>query len=592
MAFLLLLFTVNSGLMRDDYLHRALLTGSETFPGIQEPAYSLPKTSSQLFSFFTEDNQLVARLKAYGSIPWWTDDELKVSFWRPVAAMTHWLDYQLWPDKPWVMHLHSLLWYVLVGCLLGAWLLQLGVERLALALVMLFYMLDASHVHAITWLANRNILIATALGLLSMMALTRNAQNHRPGYLLVSLLAFFLTLLSAEAGISFFGIVIALLVVLDHRSIARRIGIGMAFLGVIALWRCVYNAMGYGAIHSGFYVDPILDTGNFLKTLFLNGPIMLYEQLVRVPSLSMLMAPQVEFQQATISLLVLLISMAVFSPLLVKNRLATFGFFAAVMALPPACATIVSGGRLMFVFGLGISLVLGLWFAGIKQNADWFRQPKWYRGIAWIWSGILLVAIVLGTGAVWGTKIVSSVSGSKPAFNELTDVVRHVEDDQTLVVLNPPVLFDQMYMPLKAGYFDLPVPDSMISLVPGYTGFTVKLEDERTLLLENEQGFLIANTAEWYQPDAPQSHLVYLASRADRFFVSNHNMPDYQGSHNTRAAQIRVLAVNPQGDPTRIRFRFAKPLFGPDTVVLIWDWEQNRFVQVHELKDKYIQGPF
>lgn len=592
-GFLLLVFTVNSGFMRDDYMHRALLTGEPSFPGYQQPAYDLPTATAELFSFFTENNELVSKLKSYGNIPWWTDDELKVSFWRPVAAVTHWIDYQLWPDNTELMHLHSLIWYVLVGLLLGAWLLQLGVNRLALWLVMLFYVLDASHVHAIAWLANRNILIATAFGLLSMMALTQFAHNNKPGYLLLSLFTFLLALLSAEAGISFLGVVMAFLLVLDSRSIPKRLAVLLAFVAVIAGWRILYNALGYGALHSGFYVDPIKDTANFVQTLLLNGPIMLYEQLVRVPSLSMLMAPDVEINQAVISLMVLVIGAVIFSPLLIRNRLATFGLFAAVIALPPACATIVSGGRLMFIFGIGMSLILGLWFAGIRNDAEWFdSKPKWYRGIAYVWSGILLVAIMLGTSAVWGTKIVSSVSGDKTPFNVHTDILDNVSADQTLVLINPPVLFDQTYMPLKANYFDLTMPANMVSLVPGYTGFTARMLNDRTILLENEDGFLIENTESNFPAGAPQSHLVYLAIRADRFFVSNHREPAYLGNHSTDAADIEVLAVNESGDPTSIRFRFKKPLFGPDHVVLFWDWKEKEFTQLNNLTETRIQGPF
>jgi hypothetical protein len=46
-----------------------------------------------------------------GEGPWWTARDLRVAFFRPVTAFTHWLDYRLWPDSAFAMHLHSLLWY-------------------------------------------------------------------------------------------------------------------------------------------------------------------------------------------------------------------------------------------------------------------------------------------------------------------------------------------------------------------------------------------------------------------------------------------------------------------------------------------------
>jgi hypothetical protein len=47
----------------------------------------------------------------FGLFPWWTSPGLRLAFFRPLSAISMWVDYQLWPNLPALMHLHSLLLY-------------------------------------------------------------------------------------------------------------------------------------------------------------------------------------------------------------------------------------------------------------------------------------------------------------------------------------------------------------------------------------------------------------------------------------------------------------------------------------------------
>jgi hypothetical protein len=53
--------------------------------------------SLDMFSFASGDPDTLrdGRLRGW---PWWTPNDFKVSFWRPVTALTHGLDYVLWPN--------------------------------------------------------------------------------------------------------------------------------------------------------------------------------------------------------------------------------------------------------------------------------------------------------------------------------------------------------------------------------------------------------------------------------------------------------------------------------------------------------------
>jgi hypothetical protein len=107
------------GLVADDLPQRAVeLRPDQLPPGMAEtgnPADS-GKFSTVLFDLFgfNRSPQTVAVMKNYGTVPWWTPDDVRCSLCRPVAAFTHWLDYRLFPDSPALMHAHNIAWFAAV----------------------------------------------------------------------------------------------------------------------------------------------------------------------------------------------------------------------------------------------------------------------------------------------------------------------------------------------------------------------------------------------------------------------------------------------------------------------------------------------
>src|SRR5450432_128581 len=110
LAVALTLPALATGFQFDDYLLRAALRGP-TGPA------ALPAALNKPFVFMDGNPAHSAALMASGAFPWWALPEAQVAFWRPAAALTHWIDFALWPDNPALMHLHSLLW---LGLLVAA----------------------------------------------------------------------------------------------------------------------------------------------------------------------------------------------------------------------------------------------------------------------------------------------------------------------------------------------------------------------------------------------------------------------------------------------------------------------------------------
>ena len=93
---LLLLPALWIGLQMDDYGHRFILLHPSTKPGLSVPPWDL-------FAILNGDPVRTHAMMDAGVLPWWTYDHMRIALCRPLSAMTHWLDYQLWPTRPMLM---------------------------------------------------------------------------------------------------------------------------------------------------------------------------------------------------------------------------------------------------------------------------------------------------------------------------------------------------------------------------------------------------------------------------------------------------------------------------------------------------------
>ncbi|HEY2736525.1 MAG TPA: hypothetical protein VGI70_21140, partial [Polyangiales bacterium] len=155
------------GLSGDDFIHGLILTHSRQLAAYRD--HSLWR----LFEFASP--RIDPALFNEGILAWWADPQFKLAFFRPLSALTHALDYALWPRSPLLMHVHNFIVFAFVLAALHRLyreLLPLWAATLALA----FYAFDPTHAIAITWIANRNALIACAL---SSYAVTLHLRSAR-----------------------------------------------------------------------------------------------------------------------------------------------------------------------------------------------------------------------------------------------------------------------------------------------------------------------------------------------------------------------------------------------------------------------------
>lgn len=245
-ALVLSMPTLQVGYVLDDHVHRYGFTGFPT-----------PARGLDLFSFSPKEPGGLSAFIRVGPFPWWTHPELRVRFFRPLSSALIHLDHALFPDQPLPAHLHSLAWnlaFVLAGLLVLRRLVPAGPAQ---ALAFLLFAAAASRWMAVTWLANRNALVAGTPVLFGFLAHLRWRQDGwRPGALL-SGVGYAVGLCGAEVAAAFFAYPAAYELTARGASWRRRLAGLTPLLACVAGYGVAYRLTRSGARHSGTYLDPL-----------------------------------------------------------------------------------------------------------------------------------------------------------------------------------------------------------------------------------------------------------------------------------------------------------------------------------------------
>ena len=95
--------SVPTGWYLDDLLHRAQFLDVG-------PMTDSSDMTHRMYDFLSGDPEDIVTFKDLGVLPWWSEDELKIRFWRPLSSFTHVIDYALWPASGVLMHAHNVAW--------------------------------------------------------------------------------------------------------------------------------------------------------------------------------------------------------------------------------------------------------------------------------------------------------------------------------------------------------------------------------------------------------------------------------------------------------------------------------------------------
>jgi len=446
-----------------------------------------PNTAAAINSLFVFMDGNAAHTRAQmvsGLFPWWSLPEAQVAFWRPVAALTHWLDWQLWPASPALMHAHSLLYFGLLVAAAAAlyraiYAGQAGPLWLA-GLAALLYAVDDAHGFGASWLANRNGLLAALAAVLAFGAHVRwRRDGWRPGaWLAPALLT--AALLSNEGAGAALGYWVAYALFLDRGPWRQRLAALTPALIVTAAWRWLYSAAGFG-VWGTTYVDPAREPAAFVQAVAAHGPGLLLGQWLLPPAeVAPFLSAGAQTALWVAAGVVLALSAWWLWP--VVRRSATARFWAGGMLL---AGVLPAGGalpanRLLFLVGLG---AMGLLAEGLAAPRSTHWQRRGVRGalvlVHLVLAPLLLPLTAYSPALLGGLAAASASLPNEPALTR-----------QTVIVVNAPSFANAGYLSRLRGQHGLLTPARVRGLATGLGPVTVARTDAHTLIVTPEAGFI------------------------------------------------------------------------------------------------------
>ncbi len=538
--------SLDAGLAMEDHYQRWVVRGSERFDHL------LP-APLDTFTFLDGDAERTGALMDLGVFPWWTDPQAKAAFWRPLAAMTQWLDYHLFTGRPWMMHAHSIVWY---GLLIGA--VGLAYRRIsgagaAAGLAVVWFAVDEAHAVPVGFLANRNALMAGVFGMAALMAHLHWRRDGGRWGALFGPAALALSLLSAEAGVGAVAYLIAWALTLDRAGWRSRLMSLLPYVAVVAAWRVAWAMQGYGVSEMVLYIDPLDQPWSCVKALAKRAPLVLAGQWTQPPAegWSVLAGLGPTARWVALALVVGLAAMV--WPLVRRDRTARFWAMGMLLAVVSVCTTLPHGRQLTFV-GIGAFALMGLWlvdaFRGSRGLERGRGARRWMRRAV----GGILLAMHLLIAPVLFVPMTRSPFAPRQVMGMMNEIAGiDAAAGETLVIVNHP-------LPLHAGHAiadrdaqGLPIPGQVRTLASGMDTLTLTRDSARRITLTAERS------------------LVDLLG-----LVLQHDAEHLRGRPiELPGLTVRTTRFSSRGHPIEATFRFDRPL-NADSLHWVC-WRDGRF---------------
>jgi len=600
-AAVIMLPALNAGFVQDDLFHRIRLVEPSQFPeefsgtGLIDPdAGSLSVAMRDMHSL-SRTQQDTDNLKESGLCPWWTAKDLRFANFRPLDSLTHWLDYRLFPDSPRPMHLHNIIWFAAVVFLLTILYRRFMVPVWMATLAALLYTIDDSNYFPAMWIANRNLLLALFFSILTLLLHDKWRRHSSLAAGLAAPFTLLLSLLSTEAGIATFAYLFAYALIIDRASWIRRIvSLAPGFI-VIAVWRVIYNALGYGATASGFVIDPGREPMRYARAVLERAPVLLSGQWGGTPAEMLNMFSEYAGTLYLLaSALFLTLILLIVIPLLRKNRVALYWFTGMLLCVLPICATSPMNRNLLFV-AIGAFGVMAQFLGGLFAEENWVPGSRFWR----VPAMILCATLIFVHG---GFAIVSRARAPKTVsfiFDTFYSTIKVDPTDdltgKTLVVVNAPNPFLFLGLPVLRDYLDQPLPARTRLLVPGYNPLKITRTGEKTLLIESLAGSLL-KTDSPYRDFKP--NFVYFYHELSSLFGAE-DLPFKPGEKiELSDMSAEIISVDADGQPTTVRFDFDISLNDSSLCWLQWKWKKSGFGSYTKFKvpaigkNSFTNGPF
>jgi hypothetical protein len=293
------------------------------------------------------------------------------------------------------MHLHSVAWYALLLGVVGAVYRRFVQPAWVAGAAFLLYAIDDTHGATISWIANRNAILASTFGLLALLFHDRWRREKSARHAAFALASFFVGLLAGEAAVGACAYIGAYALFLDRADRRSRLLSFLPYAAVVVLWRAAYQWLGYGARGSGAYIDPGREPAAFLARLPQQIAMLLQGQFGAFSADLWFWSPTdaapVLIAAAFVTCIVLFL---LFFPLLKTDVVARFWAASAVGSLVPSASSI-PGDRLLLLAGVGAMALLAQLMTTFIEKAPPLPSSGKWRAVIGVALAFLFVRRVV-----------------------------------------------------------------------------------------------------------------------------------------------------------------------------------------------------
>jgi hypothetical protein len=444
------------------------------------------------------------------------------------------------------MHLQSLLWYGALLAIVAALYRRFGARSGGFSLALLLFAIDDAHAPVVGWVANRNALIALCFALPALLLHDRQRRSGFVHGMWLGPLSFSLGLFAGEAAVSVLCYLVAYAACFDRGHWQARWGALLPYVMALVLWKVVCINLGYGAVGSGLYIDPLIDPLAFARMACERLPV-LGLALIGAPfadfwELYPAFSPWLRVGVLSLALVVLGLFLLALRPLMRGHARLHFWALGMALSLLPMCATFPHD-RLLLGPGIGAMAVIAEMI-----EVGWARRARFVPALG---MGVLALVHLLVA------PLLAPLRAAR--VGQFSDLLRATDDtlpkgpaarDQTLILLNPPLDPFASYLPIYRAAAGELRPRQQLWLATGISDVRVTTIDAHAISVRPDGGFL--------------STSMQLMLRSKTPGLARGEQVQLEG------ASIEVTELTDDGRPLEIVARFERELTDESLVWMRW----------------------
>jgi len=538
--------SLNMGWFGDDYAHRRF---------ILDHLRGAPSATVwwNMFDWRSPDRDALDPGSLFGRLPWWAGSDFSFALLRPLSTVSHYLDYLLWPNTPWAMHLHNLLLVCALVATASVLYRHLFDSALTAWLGLALFAVDDALTISAGWIASRNTLLTANFVLLTVAAYARAARRGSRPFEIASLLALAGAHASSEGGIVAWAYLLAFTLFLDSRPMPLKQR-SLAPLALLSLsWVTLSALAGYGVHGSGVYLDPRHDPISFMRGVQERMPGLLELQFGIPPEFQQQLGGELQGYVSGACWLYLAVLAGLSASLWRRSAVLRFCACASFIALVPQCAA-GSFARLLPLSGFAAHGLMAILVEELLR-----ARSKRAARIAGVSCAVFTLTIHVLAAAIIPTYARAFSRSMHESVSHAAQSLPHASaaSGERIVVLNFPDYLRSVFTDLYRRELFGPALGRMdvIGISPAPVRLTRLGSD--SIELEPVVGFL-------YEPSS-------LLVRQSRHWFRVGQRFELDG------LRVEVASVTADGHPARIRLQ---QVTRPGVRWFRWSWQAQRFVEI------------